>query len=71
MFALTSEFIIGLLIGIILGYSFYYKIHKDQLHIINQKIDELINLMESKKNLSLPDKLANVTIHQKSKTWMI
>ena len=49
MFALTSEFIIGLLIGIILGYSFYYKIHKDQLHIINQKIDKLINLMESKK----------------------
>ena len=49
MFALTSEFIIGLLIGIILGYSFYYKIHKDQLHIINQKIDELINLVEPKK----------------------
>ena len=49
MFALTTEFILGLLIGIILGYSLYYKIHKDQLHIINQKIEEVINLMEPKK----------------------
>src|SRR6185312_13538969 len=31
------------------NYSWIFKIHKDQLHIINQKIDELINLVEPKK----------------------
>ena len=37
MFVLTSEFILGLLIGIL------HKIHKNQLHVINQKIDKVIN----------------------------
>ena len=48
MVVFTSEFTLGLLIGIILGYSLCYKIHKD-LHIINQKTDKVINLMEPKK----------------------
>jgi len=49
MVVFTSEFTLGLLIGIILGYSLCYKIHKDQLHIISQKTDKVINLMEPKK----------------------
>src|SRR5438128_2573715 len=53
------EFILGLLIGIILGYYLYYKIHKDQLLILimNQKIDKIINLIEpTKRHNNKPSK---------------
>jgi len=45
----TSEFYCGLLIGIILGFMLYYKLHKNKLCDINQKIDKIINLIEPKK----------------------
>lgn len=44
-----SEFYCGLLIGIILGFMLYYKLHKNKLCDINQKIDKIINLIEPKK----------------------
>ena len=45
----TSEFYCGLLIGILLGFLLYYKFHKNKLYDINQKIDRIINLIESTK----------------------
>jgi hypothetical protein len=45
----TSEFYCGLLIGVLLGFMLYYKLHTNKLYDINQKIDKIINLIEPKK----------------------
>ena len=45
----SSEFYCGLLIGLLLGFMFYYKLHKNKLDDINQKIDKIVNLIEPTK----------------------
>jgi hypothetical protein len=45
----TSEFYCGLLIGVLLGFMLYNTLHQNKLHDINQKIDEIINLIKPKK----------------------
>jgi hypothetical protein len=47
----TSEFYGGLLIGILLGFMLYYKLHQNKLYDINQKIDRIINLIVPTKGI--------------------
>ena len=45
----SSEFYCGLLIGVLLGFMLYYKLHRNKLYDINQKIDKIVNLVEPTK----------------------
>src|SRR6185312_8265524 len=45
----TSKFYCGLLIGVLHGFGLYNTLHQNKLHDINQKIDEIINLIKPKK----------------------
>src|SRR6266511_4106627 len=44
------NFFCGLLIGLLLGFLIHYKTYQNQLHTINQKIDQIINKIEPRKS---------------------
>ena len=51
MFLSTIEFVCGLLIGLVVGYLLHYKTYI-QLCNINQKLESVIQAVESKSNLN-------------------
>jgi len=51
MFLSTIEFVCGLLIGLVVGHLFHYKTYI-QLCNINQKLESVIQAVESKSNLN-------------------
>src|SRR6185369_2334559 len=50
MLTFNGEFFCGLLIGLLLGFLLHYKTYQNQFSIINQKIDQIIDKIESRKS---------------------
>src|SRR5213080_1252550 len=49
MLIFNSELFCGLLIGLLLGFLIHHKTYQNQFHIINQKIDQIINKIEPRR----------------------
>src|SRR5438067_5852644 len=64
MLTFNSELFCGLLIGLLLGFLLHYKTCKNQFHIINQKIDQIINKIEPRKS-QLKNKINQLTDDKK------
>ena len=50
MLTFNNELFCGLLIGLLLGFLIHHKTYQNQLHTINQKIDQIINKIEPRKS---------------------
>jgi len=49
MLTFNSELFYGLLIELLLDFLIYHKTYQNQLHTINQKIDQIINKIKPKR----------------------
>ena len=49
MLIFNSELFCGLLIGLLLGFLIHHKTYQNQFSIINQKIDQIIDKIESRR----------------------
>ena len=57
-------FFCGLLIGLLLGFLIHHKTYQNQLHTINQKIDQIIDKIEPRKS-QLKNKINQLTDDKK------
>jgi len=64
MLTFNNKLFCGLLIGLLLGFLIHYKTCKNQLHTINQKIDQIINKIEPRKS-QLKNKINQLTDDKK------
>src|SRR3989440_10653845 len=49
MLTFNNELFCGLLIGLLLGFLIHHKTYQNQLHTINQKIDQIIDKIEPRR----------------------
>src|SRR5947208_16105319 len=49
MLTFNNELFCGFLIGLLLGFLIHHKTYQNQLHTINQKIDQIINKIEPRR----------------------
>ena len=64
MLTFNNKLFCGLLIGLLLGFLIHYKTCKNQLYIINQKIDQIIDKIEPRKS-QLKNKINQLTDDKK------
>ena len=64
MLTFNNKLFCGLLIGLLLGFLIHHKTYQNQLHTINQKIDQIINKIEPRKS-QFKNKINNFTSDKK------
>ena len=64
MLTFNNKLFCGLLIGLLLGFLIHHKTYQNQLHTINQKIDQIIDKIEPRKS-QLKNKINQLTDDKK------
>src|SRR5207248_11041265 len=64
MLTFNSELFCRLLIGLLLGFLIHHKTYQNQLHTINQKIDQIIDKIEPRRK-QFKNKTNQLTGHEK------